>query len=145
MNPAIRTAIIDGLTARPAWDGIDLFRYPPGDLAEDSRRGFALGQTTGGQDTDVDLSGAVHQREYTLAGLLWWSGTPGAKDDDYATVETATSDLIADLVAWLRDTAHGKGLGVGSLDRLDVDSWTVSFTAEPAAIVELNLFVREFT
>ena len=30
MNPELRKAIINGLSARDAWEGIELFRYPPG-------------------------------------------------------------------------------------------------------------------
>jgi hypothetical protein len=138
MNPELRKAIINGLSARDAWEGIELFRYPPGDLA--GRSGFALGFAEGGQDEDVDLTGEAHERSYQLGAALWYQGS-GADDDAYEAVETKVRDLLADLMEWLRSVAHGKTLGV---DYLELDTWELSFTPEPAAFVEIQFSVREY-
>lgn len=144
MNPGkIRAAIATALAARPAWDGVDIFRYPPGDRAE-RENGFALGEIDGVTNDDLDLSGTAHEVSYEMAGGLWVAGS-GATDDDFKSVEDDVLALLADFQTWIKTVDHGKTLGATgvTVDFMDLATWDLSFTPAPAALIEFTLDITE--
>lgn len=145
MNPtAIRSAIVTALSGRAAWDGIDMFRYPPGDRAE-WKTGFVLGEITNVDRVDIDMAGTHHEVTYEMAGGLW-VGKTGATDADYADVEGDAIDLISDFEAWIAVSDHGKSINVATLDYLELARWELAFTPSPtAAVIDFTLDVIERT
>lgn len=144
MNPAaVRTAIVDGLTARGApWTGVGMFRYPAGKLL-DRVSGFALGELSPIDSEMNDLSGETVEITYQLDGGLH-VGSTGSADDDYEAVETAAIAMIKDFEAWLITVDHGKSMGVPTVDSLELTDWDLAFAASaPIAVVAFTLEVVE--
>lgn len=145
MSPAaIRKAIEAGLNARGAWSNVTVFRYPAGDLAESSN-GFALSDIANVESVDTGMAGETHQVTYQLNGGLWVEDV-GSDDDDYETVESAAIALIDDLQAWIVSIRHrpaditsGEELGL-----IELESWDLTLTVQPAALVDFVLRVTEY-
>lgn len=145
MNPSkVRSAIIDGLDARSAFDDIPLHRYPAGDLAE-RPSGFALGIVEPVSTEDVSMAGTQHIVEYSIDGALW-VGIDGGSDDAYATGESSAMALLQDFRSWIIAVDHGKGLGITdvTVDYLELTDWELSFPPLPdSAMVAFTITVIE--
>lgn len=122
MNPGqVRSAIVDGLSARPAWAGIDMWRYPAGADRAEWKQGFELGEIGSIVilDASQGLAGDQFIVGYELSGAVW-KAKSGALDDDYAESEAAVFALILDFWRWIQSTAGGKTLDLDTavLDQL---------------------------
>lgn len=139
--PELRAAIVSGLAGRPAFAGVDLFAYPASGFAERDA-GFELGPVRGSDSTDIDFAALDHLVEYELLGMVW-AADSGAEDADFTAAETKAIAMLRDLQAWLVSVDHGKALASVQIDYLELASWEESLTAEPGAVFDFVLAVRE--
>lgn len=124
---AVRSAIVTELAARPAWTGVDLFRYPAGRFA-DAANGFTLGAAERVEPDDDTLDIAGELVVWRINGFVWQSGA-GDTEDAYATVEDAVLDLFDDFETWLGTVGYGKTLTLseGAVDELRVERYEVMY------------------
>lgn len=138
MNPGqVRSAIVDGLSAREAWDGITMYRYPAGADRAEWKQGFELGEigSIAILDESQDLVGDQFIVGYELSGAVW-KAKSGALDDDYAESEAAVFALILDFWRWINSTAGGKTLDMDDavVDQLALPLEEVMFANQDAGV-----------
>lgn len=139
--PELRAAIVAGLSGRPAFTDVDLFAYPASGFAERGA-GFELGPIRAAASDDVDFAALDHLVEYELLGMVW-AADSGADDEDFTAAETEAIGMLRDLQAWLVSVDHGKTLAGVDVDYVELASWEESLTAEPGAVFDFVLAVRE--
>lgn len=139
--PQLREAIIGGLKGRSAFAGVDLFEEPALDFA-DRAAGLELGPIRAAVSDDVDFAAMDHLVEYELLGMIWATSS-GADHCDFAAAEIKAIAMLRDLQAWLVSVDHGKALSGVEIDYLELASWEESLTAEPGAVFDFVLAVRE--